>query len=739
MSRESWYSAVQARSEIITRSTDGTLDDASLQRIVQSFRHQPLAGKTGDPEAADCDEAAELFLQGVRLARSGDLEAGCAQIATAFLLDGRSINFLPSADLSSSNNRSSISNDLIQQVKSMCVDIELLFRLFRAEVSDPDHVSYGGHILRLLTATKIGRNPKLGQDMLAVAIKSVNYLIQRVKEQPHLGSHYEQGGVLGGCMNLPLLFFHRSTIYMAMGNHKKAIQDLTKALDRDPACVTARDARASLWATLRLKDYKIVFGEYERIVSEVHPDNRGLEVAYAWMTIYTLQDAGLGTVADAKLYYEKCLRSSIRRSQLYGGTSPPVLDLVKTAYATTMNHPEPRQLRENLDVALATGRLNDLQIPQGFQIAPNNPIGRKLAHACLTCGKTSVNTGKALSKCMECKKVSYCSKECQTKDWKKHKVFCKAAKLKEKDFASTDGLPMEVSPSEFQSLPREPVDEINAGSQVCRRVVNTLKVLSDKYGNGFATWWNGMQADRQYDTLMDVTNGTLPDSYSSKSNESRKQARRVLASGGMSGCCIDLDVDYFRGQCHCPELDQHFFGHRLLHVLHSWTNKTTETEQAELRFCKSMVDSGVFPRIGPPNCFAMPPSEDVDQIQMLQLSDDAPVDYKKKLEAYVASGLMYDVSTLTYAVTRNGRVLALLVGLFDFYQANIRRIPSTNPWERLYGCEHCRQGCESEKESSKCEICTVTWWCCSGCRQASEHGRKCPHGKAMGNTILFHF
>jgi len=42
---------------------------------------------------------------------------------------------------------------------------------------------------------------------------------------------------------------------------------------------------------------------------------------------------------------------------------------------------------------------------------------------CRACGKE----GKALSVCSRCKKVKYCSRECQVKDWKRHKKDCTQA------------------------------------------------------------------------------------------------------------------------------------------------------------------------------------------------------------------------------------------------------------------------------------------------------------------------
>lgn len=34
------------------------------------------------------------------------------------------------------------------------------------------------------------------------------------------------------------------------------------------------------------------------------------------------------------------------------------------------------------------------------------------------------NSTKSLSRCSRCKKVSYCNRECQLKDWSRHKAMC---------------------------------------------------------------------------------------------------------------------------------------------------------------------------------------------------------------------------------------------------------------------------------------------------------------------------
>ena len=50
--------------------------------------------------------------------------------------------------------------------------------------------------------------------------------------------------------------------------------------------------------------------------------------------------------------------------------------------------------------------------------------------ACKTCGKLNAELSKEKKKlktCGKCKKVAYCSKECQKEDWKDHKEDCRLA------------------------------------------------------------------------------------------------------------------------------------------------------------------------------------------------------------------------------------------------------------------------------------------------------------------------
>ena len=82
MSRQQWFASQQTKAE---RFSD-------MENHLSS-QGERLSDKTDDPEAKNYDEATEIFFNGVKLARAGDFGAASPQIACAYLLNSRSINF----------------------------------------------------------------------------------------------------------------------------------------------------------------------------------------------------------------------------------------------------------------------------------------------------------------------------------------------------------------------------------------------------------------------------------------------------------------------------------------------------------------------------------------------------------------------------------------------------------------------------------------------------------------------
>jgi len=412
MSREDWIEHIWANAQKSNQIE--VTDTVTLQQLSNAFRHEPLSGRTSDPEAAKYDQASELFLEGVATAREGNLTKGCDQIATAFLLDARSANFVVTLGFPMLE-KTNEDEALMKDVENQCVDLLLLANLCQMNTDDMHQISYGGHVLRLLLARKLGHHPSQGPGMLSMAMTTINYLLQRVET----GGSIYQTRVLGSNMTLPALLYHRAILFLYLEEHEQANEDLTRALDEDPTLHAARVARANIWANTKLKDGKEVFSEFKRIVDEVHPDHRGLDVAYAWMTYYSLQDPTIGNLEGAKLYYRKCLQSSVRRVELYGEDKidHPILQLTRDLYKLVTSKFGNIGARDMIDAAL-TKALNPEGLPATPAESTSTITDRTAVGSCRACGKAAVDSGKPLLRCSGCKTVFYCCKECQRKDWK---------------------------------------------------------------------------------------------------------------------------------------------------------------------------------------------------------------------------------------------------------------------------------------------------------------------------------
>jgi tetratricopeptide (TPR) repeat protein len=712
MSRENWHN-------LATTTTTGDVDDWR-----QLFQHRPLKGRTTDPEAMDFDEASDLFLQGLKLARRGDLKAGRAQIATAYLLDTRSINWVPF-----------LPED--HEARDAAMDFTFHCKLMEDR-------SYGALVLKIMAADYLGNGPE-GQTFIGSAMKTIQVLLEDIAQHPQHEASSEEGGLLGGCMTRTKLLYHRSSLHMAMGNHNKAIKDLTKALKIDPKYTQARDARASLWACLELRDYATLHAEYNRIVGEVHPDSRGLDVAYGWLAFMTLKDSNLGTVQEAKQFFEKCLRAQIRREDLYGkrknGEDPDILQLCKKMFTNFANGPlEVRKFRADCDAAILSGRMEDLQIPATMQVIPQpqqQDADSSLRHKCLKCGKTAADVRKRLSKCSRCKLVSYCSKDCQSADWKGHKVFCKiAANKKTPPALSPEATVEQETPKPVEA--KTPISDMNGNARAAARMEDELRSLYQEFGNGFAEWWHEKTVQERGAVLLDMTNNTLPHEMPCPA-QIHAELERGISSRYAFDCCVVIAA----GPCGCAKDPNdhkvHQYPDRLLHELHVRTMDPKRAEAGDYDIVTMMRDGGVFPSlpgdraIVAPNHAEGPEKHDIDVVVVV---DACPEAEREKLRKMVTDGLVMDASVAFFLMVRKLYWLQLLIKLFDLYQEQVRRSLPTHPLERLRGCEYCHQTCE-EDDAVRCKTCEVTWWCCQGCVEASVHGRNCPVGTPSESRVLF--
>ncbi len=700
MSREQWAN--------VSRSVHNGYD-------ISAFKHEPLGPRTNDPEALDLDEAYELFFNGVKLARAGDLAAGCAQIACAFLLDDRSINFVP--DLPPGTP-----GDITLHV----IDLQTLYKMISLDLN-----GFGSRVLRILLGIKLGSIPGDGQTMIAEAFRCIESLLSIIEMQPEVEDYNR--GILGGCCTRKRLLYIRSTLHMSMGNQKNALKDLTKALKIDPNYTTARDARVCVWAGTNLKDNTTIHREYETIVSEYHPDNRGLNVAYAWLAITTFKDPKLGTYEKAKSYYEKSLKASSRYDAIYGKRKkeeePPVLEQLKVQFASL--HANPRALKSRKD-------LDSVQVE--IQGDPTS----KLKHSCLKCGnREKKDGGGKLMKCARCKSVSYCSRECQREDWKEHKVYCKiAAQPKEK--ISNQGCSIVTGglknlsfngPTKEDLTPKEPVDEIQARSQATWRLLTTLKELDSKFGKNFATWWHKMNIKERKAILLKVTNDTL-----NQKEPSESQIKRELTHNGSQGCVLfDYNIEHLVGRCKCSVATcPHHHNDAILHEIHDWVHNTEEREDTQHQQIMDMVEKGIFPsQFGRQFAIMVPEEGKWEMSAPMVFTSDCPQHELDEYKNYVAEGKIYDASIGLYTISQRYLALGLLVKLYDEYQQKVRRMPSTYPFEAILGCRHCNRSCDGES-ALRCKRCEVSWFCCHGCMRAAGH-ETCPIGVCSYSAVMFKF
>jgi len=361
-----------------------------------SQAHERISSKTSDPQAADFDEAKLLFAQGIACARSGDLETGAVQISSAYLLDGRSIKFV--SKLADDIGSASIE-------KNYVLDGKLLTDMLQNE----SPTSFSCDILHIMLAAFLGSTPGHGQELIAVAMVRIDTLVTCIQKNQEIEDPSKH--ILGGCLTRKALLYQKSSLQMGLGDFKNGMRSLTNALKIDEFYTQARESRACIWGSKHLRSDKTVHAEWKRVISENHVDNRGNEVAYAFLILTTLSDSSLGTVGDARAWYDKMIAAIVRKDEIYGKRRQDELPPAVLSAQSKLNDYD-----------------GDLNIWDSIAGIERITVREKNRQACLKCGVTETVEGKRLKQCIKCKAVYYCSRECQVADWKEHKKLCKILK-----------------------------------------------------------------------------------------------------------------------------------------------------------------------------------------------------------------------------------------------------------------------------------------------------------------------
>jgi tetratricopeptide (TPR) repeat protein len=338
-------------------------------------KHKPLKDQTTDPGAAAFDEAVTLFRSGLKRARQGKIELAVPLIACAYLLDARAVQFvslLPDRDR--------------ENASYYFMDMNLLQDLIDHEGGN----NFASQVLMIYAAVRFGHiSNRAGQTRIAQALTVSDRLIKTIHADPSIENQVR--GVLGGCLKRTTLHRMRCSLYVSLGNRKKAIQELAAALNIDPSLASVRCARACLYSSLEEKDTEVAAQEFRQTVTDAHPDSSELPIAYAWMAKLLLENNKLGNYDQAETYWKKSRQAAVRYKELYGETSKSVIEDEMQDFFATVDPPA-----------------------QSFESREEELLGSfEDDRACFACGCTTNRVGGNLFQCSQCKQAYYCSTECQ--------------------------------------------------------------------------------------------------------------------------------------------------------------------------------------------------------------------------------------------------------------------------------------------------------------------------------------
>lgn len=194
------------------------------------------------------------------------------------------------------------------------------------------------------------------------------------------------------------------------------------------------------------------------------------------------------------------------------------------------------------------------------------------------------------------------------------------------------------------------------------------------------------------------------------------------------------------GSCGCfTEACEHIYTDRVLHEILIRALHPESAYSIDTAICQRLMSTSVLPVVYE-SLTVFVPQEDGPKkydLEMLQFADSAPQSEIQECKDLIQKGILRESNQATYVLIRQLCSLTLLVKLSDTYQVEVRRCRAQNPYGRLMARSACHQTCERHK-ALLCDVCRVVWWCCYGCKMATDHGRnKCPSGVPSESTVLF--
>ena len=234
-----WHDDTATGSEITGKSPD---------EIIALSSPCPRLRETADPDAAAHLEAHELFCTGIRCGRHGDLDGAKTQIASAFLLDDRSLQVW-------------LARDPVPRADVPLLDYPLLHAMLSHDKDD----SIADAVLKVAFAfTEFASMSGQAQEMDHVqrAAMGIDAMVKMLERTPSMEGDGVNGesGPLGGLFRRCRLWEIKASLMLRIGNAKESQRCLTKALEACPEggdCYEARLSRALLWAATQKKDAKV--------------------------------------------------------------------------------------------------------------------------------------------------------------------------------------------------------------------------------------------------------------------------------------------------------------------------------------------------------------------------------------------------------------------------------------------------------------------------------------------------